>query len=56
MATGFPTVHCHKAILPSNPGKTHFGLGHMCSLEPATLQEVEEGDGYFNRFLSHVLP
>lgn len=39
------TAHCHKGILPSNPGKTHLGQGHMRGLEPATLQEVEEGDG-----------
>lgn len=36
-------------IFLSNPGKTYLGLGHMPSLKPVILQEVEEDGGYFNR-------
>jgi hypothetical protein len=51
-----PQLTVTKGTLSSNPGKTHLGLGHIYSLEPATLQEVEEGDGHLNRSLSHVHP
>lgn len=51
-----PQLTVTKGKLPSHPGKTHLGPGHIHSLEPDTLQEVEEGDGYLNRFLSHVHP
>lgn len=40
-----PQLTVTKAKL-SNPGKTYLGLG----LGPITLQEVEEGGGYLNRF------